>query len=180
MTTQEIIARLKEGNARFINAVKNDGDISKAVRIDTAEHGQHPYAVVISCADSRVVPEDIFMAGIGEIFDIRVAGNVIAESQMGSIEYAVGHLGCRLILVLGHTNCGAVGAAIEGGTSSYVKTITDRIKSAVGSETDSDRAARLNVMKSVKDIKEKLTVKKDDFAICGAIYDIREGRVDWL
>ena len=80
-------------------------------RIETAENGQHPYIIVIACSDSRVIPEEIFSAGIGELLVIRVAGNVLDNHQLGSIEYAGAHLGCKLIFLLGHTDCGAVSAA---------------------------------------------------------------------
>ena len=121
MTINEIIDKLKEGNRKYLAAEQNGGDISPAIRKDTTDNGQHPYAVVIACSDSRVIPENIFMTGIGELFVIRVAGNVIADHQLGSIEYAVDHLGSPLVLVLGHTHCGAVGAAISGHADSFIK-----------------------------------------------------------
>ena len=103
---------LKAGNYSYVATGESSGNISPAQRLHTAEEGQHPYAVVITCSDSRVVPEVVFSAGIGDLFVIRVAGNVIDSHQLGSIEYAAEHLGCRLVLVLGHTHCGAVDAAI--------------------------------------------------------------------
>ena len=140
-----LIERLRAGNARYLNAAAPCGDISPALREQTARKGQTPYAIVICCSDSRVLPESIFSAGIGELFVIRVAGNVLDRHQLGSIEYAAAHLGCKLILVLGHTGCGAVGAALAGGGEGYIQYITDEILLAVGEERDPDRACVLNV-----------------------------------
>ena len=88
----EAKSRLIEGNKRFINATSNPGDVSLERRVDTLKNGQHPYAIVLCCSDSRQVPEAIFSAGIGELFVIRVAGNVVDSHQLGSIEYAADHL----------------------------------------------------------------------------------------
>ena len=133
---------------------------------------------------SLQVLESIFNAGIGEIFTIRVAGNVITETQLGSIEYAAGHLGSKVILVLGHTNCGAVGAATAGGGHGYVKYLTDEIKAAIGDEKDDYKACGLNVKNGVDKIVKALTgneeINMDETDIIGAIYDIEDGHVDWL
>lgn len=111
LTALNALERLKEGNKIYINSEKGAGDVSPQKRLFTSKNGQNPYAVIVSCSDSRVIPECIFSAGIGDLFVIRVAGNVIDNHQLGSIEYAVGHLGCNLVVVLGYTMCGAVGAA---------------------------------------------------------------------
>ena len=123
--------RLIDGNLRYLDARTGGGDISPEVRRDTAENGQHPYAIIITCSDSRVIPESIFSAGIGELFIIRVAGNVLDDHQLGSIEYAADHLGTRLILVLGHTRCGAVEAAIKGHTGGFIESILKDIELAI-------------------------------------------------
>ena len=115
--------------------------------------GKHPKAIVIACSDSRVIPEAIFNAGIGELFTIRVAGNVLDRHQLGSIEYAAAHLHCPLILVLGHTGCGAVSAALGGGGEGYIQYITDEILLAVGKERDPEKACRMNVQHAVEVIK---------------------------
>ena len=182
MTKDEALKRLKEGNERFIGAAHNDGNIDGALRTDLKENGQHPYAVVVSCSDSRVVPENIFMTGLGELFTIRVAGNVLAENQLGSIEYGVEHLGCPLVVILGHTNCGAVGAAIEGGAGGYIKYITDAITGVIGSEKDSYRAAVLNARAGVETAKSTLAGVHgcEDALVVGAVYDIVSGKVEWL
>lgn len=106
-TPAKALEKLKAGNARYIDAKVNSEDISQAKRTDTLVDGQKPYAIIITCSDSRVIPENIFMTGIGELFVIRIAGNVIDEHQLGSIEYAASHLGAPLIVVMGHTHCGA-------------------------------------------------------------------------
>lgn len=172
----QALARLKEGNKVYINSDKSVGDISIEKRRDTSEHGQKPYAVVVGCSDSRVIPESIFSAGIGDLFVIRVAGNVIDNIQLGSIQYATEHLGCRLVVVLGHTGCGAVGAATHA-TDGYVKFITDQIKRAVGNETDAVKASVLNVKQSVAKIQKLLC--NADISVMGALYHTDSGAVDF-
>ncbi len=180
MTKDEVIARLKEGNKRYLTATANDGDVSDAIRKDTTENGQHPYAVVVACSDSRVVPEDIFMTGIGELFTIRVAGNVITDTQLGSIEYACGHLGCLVVVILGHTNCGAVGAALSGDGEDHVKSLTDYIHLAIGNEKDYDKACCLNAEAGAKIVKDALGKGDDAPLTVAAMYDIKTGEVRWL
>ena len=179
-----IIERLIAGNRRSLTAVQNPGEYSPALRLDTAENGQHPYAIVISCADSRVVPESIFSAGLGELFVIRIAGNVLDAHQLGSIEYAAAHLDCKLILVLGHTGCGAVGAALTGHGEGYIRYITDEIQRAIGEERDPAAACRLNVLHGVEMIRRAFhdhpEIPSAELEIRGAVYDIRSGAVEWL
>lgn len=180
---QTLIERLRAGNRRYRSGEKA-GNLSAAARLETAEHGQHPAAIVIACSDSRVIPEAIFDAGIGELFTIRVAGNVLDRHQLGSIEYAAAHLQCKLILVLGHTGCGAVQAALSGGGEGYIQYITDEILLAVGEERDPDRACRLNVTHAVETIRRAFRdhpeIPSANLHIRGAVYDIRSGEVDWL
>ena len=177
LSAVDALARLKEGNKVYVNSVTGVGDISLERREYTCRHGQRPYAVIVSCSDSRVIPEAIFSAGIGDLFVIRVAGNVIDNSQLGSIEYAVEHLGCRLVVVLGHSGCGAVGAALNE-NGGYVKIITDEIKRAIGHETDELKASILNVKQSVEKI-EKLLNESDGFVVTGALYHTESGVVDF-
>lgn len=178
------LEKLKEGNKRYLNATANPADVSPAIRKKTCSEGQFPYAIVITCSDSRVIPEAIFSAGIGDIFTIRVAGNVIGDHQLGSVQYAAGHLGTRLVVVLGHTNCGAVGAALGSGEpEEYIKTLTDEIKKAIGDEKDPNAACRKNIERSVSVIKDKLgyTGGADDAVdTVGAVYDIESGEVKFL
>ena len=118
MTIQEIEQRLIDGNEKFV-ANKLEGKLQDSNRRESLTKGQEPYAIILSCADSRVVPELAFDAGLGEIFVIRVAGNVANTSSIASIEYAVAHLGSKIIVVLGHQSCGAVTAAVQGGDNGY-------------------------------------------------------------
>lgn len=183
LSAEESLKKLKEGNERYIDAKTSPGDISSLIRKRTCEEGQSPYAIVITCSDSRVIPESVFSAGIGEIFVIRVAGNVMDNHQLGSVEYAADHLGCKLVVVLGHSHCGAVGAAMGSDPSGYVKFITDEILKAIGDEKDELRACCLNVERSVSIIKDKLNYNdKDDSGVkvCGAVYHIDSGKVEFL
>ena len=170
------LERLKEGNRIYVKSEINASDVSPARRKDTYENGQHPYAVVVSCADSRVIPEAIFSAGIGDLFVIRVAGNVVGDYELGSIEYAVEHLGCRLVLVLGHTCCGAVNAALSQ-NHGLVKAITDEIKRAIGEECDTVKASLLNVKQSVNKVKS--AVSAEGLLVCGALYHTDSGAVEF-
>ena len=173
---QKILPRMISGNRKYMDGPDD------ALRIQTAEHGQFPYAVVVCCSDSRVIPEKIFSAGIGELFVIRVAGNVLDKHQLGSIEYAAAHLGSPKIIVLGHTNCGAVGAALSGGGEGYIKYLTDEIIKAIGDERDPVKASCLNVEYAVKRLKEEFSDHPEvgSAEILGAMYDIRSGEVSWL
>lgn len=176
IAASDALEKLKEGNKIYVNSVKGVGDISPERRLYTSEHGQRPYAVIVSCSDSRVIPESIFSAGIGDLFVIRVAGNVIDNIQLGSIEYAAEHLGCKLVVVLGHTGCGAVCAAVEQ-NDGYVKFITDEIKHAIGDERDAVKASILNVKQSVAKIENLLNMT--DVKVLGALYHTDSGLVDF-
>lgn len=179
----DALEKLRKGNEKYLEARRGCGDILPEIRRKTCTEGQFPYAVIITCSDSRVIPESIFSAGIGELFVIRVAGNVIDNSQLGSIEYAAEHLGCRLVVVMGHDHCGAVDAAINHDPNGYIKFITDEIKKAIGDETDSYEACRLNVRRSISLIEQSLEIKKEEengLRVCGAIYRTGDGRVEFL
>ena len=167
---------LKDGNRYYMTHG------NRALRQQTATHGQHPHTVVICCSDSRVIPEQIFHADIGDLFVIRVAGNVLGRHQLGSIEYAVEHLGCKTVVMLGHTGCGAVGAAIEGHTGGCVAWITDDILEAIGMERDPLAACRLNVRYGVDRIRTELThlPAMADVTVHGAVYDIQTGEVEFI
>ena len=181
---QALLEKLTEGNRQFLGAASPIGNVSPAVRLETAENGQKPYAIVLACSDSRVMPESIFSAGLGELFVIRVAGNVLDDHQLGSIEYAAGHLDCRMIIVLGHTGCGAVHAALSGGGDGFIQYITDEILLAVGDEKDEERACCLNVQHAVETIRREFASHPEtpsaELEIVGAVYDIATGAVRWL
>ena len=173
-----IKSRLMSGNAKWEAA----GDEIEKLRKKTAEHGQDPYAIVICCSDSRVILEEIFSCGIGELFVIRVAGNVLDNHQLGSIEYAAAHLGCKMILMLGHTGCGAVKAALSGHSDGFISFITEDILEAIGDETDPNVACRMNVIHGVSQIRKEFSHHPElpEVEITGAIYNIATGKVEWL
>lgn len=177
LPADEALDKLKNGNLIYLNSKTGCGDVSAERRLFTSKNGQKPYAVIITCSDSRVIPECIFSAGIGDLFVIRVAGNVIDNHQLGSIEYAIGHLNCKLVVVLGHTGCGAVAAA-WGNNVGYVKFITDEIKCAVGDERDEVKACVLNVNKSVATIRQKIRLT-EGVHVEGALYHTESGAVDF-
>lgn len=179
----QALERLERGNQQYLSSLSNPGDISPEIRRETFLSGQKPYAIVLACSDSRVIPESIFSAGIGELFVIRVAGNVVDSHQLGSIVYAAEHLGTRLVLVLGHTRCGAVHAAISGDAEGTIRFITDEIGLAIGSETDDYRACCRNVRWSVKRILESPDIQALEthgLEIRGAVYHTDSGAVDML
>lgn len=177
----EALSKLKAGNERYLTVSSNPGDVSPQIRQKTCDEGQTPYAIVITCSDSRVIPESIFTAGIGELFTIRVAGNVMDHHQLGSVEYAADHLGTNLVVVLGHNHCGAVGAAVSSDPGGFIKYITDEIKKAIGDEKDELKASRLNVERSVSIIREQLKLTdSSDLKVCGAIYHIDSGKVEFM
>lgn len=181
LTAEEALEKLKAGNREYISAERGAGDISPAARRKTCDHGQQPYAIIIACSDSRVIPESIFSAGIGDLFVIRVAGNVMDNHQLGSVDYAASHLGCRLVVVLGHTHCGAVDAAIHHDPDGHIKFITDAIRRAIRDETDDYKACCLNVDQSVRIIEGSLGITPDSgLKIKGAVYHIDSGAVEFL
>ena len=184
-TAADAIFRLASGNLNYLNAEHGHGDISRRARHAAWVRGQAPYAIVVTCSDSRVIPESIFSAGIGELFVIRLAGNVIDDHQLGSIEYAAAHLGCKLVVVLGHTHCGAVDAALRSDAhAGFLRSITDEIRKAIGDETDPYRASCLNVRHSVTRIQQGLAAHcapaASGLRVVGAMYHIEDGSVEFL
>ena len=176
ISAEQALEKLKEGNKKYISSTFNPGNISKEIRIETSDHGQHPYAVVVACSDSREIPEAIFTCGIGEIFTVRVAGNVVSECQMGSVEYAVEHLGIQLVVILGHTDCGAVGAALEGHTDGRVGVLTRDIIQAIKAEKDPVRASIRNILFQT----EKVQKEFPQIKAVPALYNINTGEITWL
>ena len=181
LNAETALAKLKQGNEIYLKD-ENNGDISLLKRQDTFQNGQHPYAIIISCSDSRVIPESIFNAGIGDLFVIRVAGNVMDDHQLGSVEYAAHHLGVKLIVVLGHNHCGAVDAAVNHNPNGYIKFITDEIKKAIGDEKDEYKACCLNVKHSMEIIENSFEIHREEehgLKVVGAVYHIENGKVDF-
>ena len=182
MTAEESLNLLKEGNRRYLTASAMSGDISSARRQQTAEQGQHPYAAVVACSDSRVIPEAIFSCSLGDLFTVRVAGNVLDAHQLGSVEYAAAHLGCPLVVVLGHTRCGAISAALSSRSDGFIRAITDEIRKAAGAEKDPAKICRLNVRRGVQLLREAFHQHPEihSLKVIGAIYDTESGEVHWL
>ena len=183
MQAEDSLALLQKGAAQYELRGVYAGDVSMAMRKRLAG-GQKPWATVVTCSDSRVVPEAIFGCGLGEIFVIRTAGSVIGAHELASIEYAAHHLYVPLTVVLGHTHCGAVGAAIDGASGHYVRCITDRITKAIGSEKDPYKACCLNVLSSAEEVKKKLADRKEpcfeETEVRGAIFSLEDGTVKFL
>ncbi len=188
MKIQESLNRLKEGNARFV-ADHLEGKFKDSSRRESLSGGQEPYAIILGCADSRVVPELAFDAGLGELFVVRVAGNVANSSSIASIEYAVAHLGTRLIVVLGHQSCGAVTAAVGGGDNGYnlnhlLAHITPAIV-ALKEGASVDDVIKKNAELTVGELKNRSeiirnAIDKGDVKVVHAYYSLDSGKVDFM
>ena len=177
MDHEEALAKLKSGNAAYIENGLFTGDVSQKKREETAG-GQFPYAAVVCCSDSRVIPEALFGAGTGELFVVSTAGNTVGANELGSLEYAAAHLGVKTIVILGHTNCGAVGAALHGEFEGPAGVITRRIAAAIGNEKDAKRAAVLNVREGAAAC--RAAFESRGVQVVGALYDLCTGKVEFL
>lgn len=177
------LRRLVEGNRIYVEALDHERDLSPERIADLFENGQRPFACVITCADSRVVPEHIFMTGLGELFVIRVAGNVVGPIELASAVYACEHLHTRLLLVLGHTHCGAIKAALDGEAGS-VAAITERIAAALGDVRDPYEASVANARAAAAELSASPELARlaaeHDLDIRVAIYHTHCGVVDFL
>ena len=193
----EALVLLKEGNARFAAMKMQHPNVSAERRVDTAMDGQNPFAAVLACSDSREPVEAIFDRGIGDIFVVRVAGNIATDpSVIGSIEYAAEHLNTPLIIVIGHTECGAVKAAVSGPPMEEdIRTIQKTIEAVVAKvkkdhpSLQGDGLAyavvKENVLQSIEDILSKSEeikrmVKEGKLKILPAVYDLKTGIVEWI
>ena len=183
------IEMLKEGNQRFLN--KNEAERDLHVQVNQTSGGQFPYAAVLSCIDSRVPVELTFDQGIGDIFSARVAGNIINEDILGSIEYACGVAGSKAILVLGHTKCGAVTAACQGVELGNITALLSKVKPAIKEvqertgQLEVEEVTKSNVNQSIQEIREKSALladleKEGKIKIVGAVYHVEDGRVIFL
>ncbi len=193
---KEALELLMRGNERFASGAPARDRQCDQTRLNVANDGQNPFCVVLSCADSRVPVEIIFDQGIGDIFTIRVAGNVIGPDQLASIEYGVDHLHIPLVIILGHSLCGAVTAVAQGGEfHGHIAQLADKIAPAVqkarqNSSEKSDaealsHAIKLNVenamdatLKSSSSTAEAL--KSGKAQLWGAYYDLHSGKVEWM
>ena len=188
MTQNEILKRLKDGNQRFVED-HLDGKLQNSKRRKKLISSQKPYAIILSCADSRVVPELAFDTGLGELFVIRVAGNIANTSSVASIEYAVAHIGSPIIVVLGHQSCGAVTAAVDAGDNGYnLNHLLAHIKPALeacGKDASVNEIVKKNVELTVEELKNrssiiKNAIVKNDLKIVPTYYNLDTGKVDFL
>ena len=177
---EDSLLRLKEGNVRFLSgniAIKGP-DASERERLSG---GQHPFAVVLCCSDSRVSPEIVFDCRLGELFVIRNAGNVVDEDVLGSVEYAVEHLGVPLVVVMGHSCCGAVTATCEGGVlPGNISALADRIRPSLSPSCAVDDNARLHARRMARLLREDPIVAHLHAEVMAAFYDLRSGEVTFL
>ncbi|MBF0308698.1 MAG: carbonic anhydrase [Magnetococcales bacterium] len=194
VTAEQALQRLKEGNARFVSGKSMHPNTSLARLQETVKDGQHPFVSVLSCADSRVPVELIFDQGVGDLFVIRVAGNVSDIDEIGTIEYGTGHLGTPLVLVLGHTKCGAVTAVVKGDkVGGQIPLLVDNIvpaanriksKGLAGEALIAD-AIKENVRQSMSDLVRRSTevehlIQAGRLRVVGAVYNLETGTVEWL
>ena len=197
----EALERLREGNRRFATDACRSDTLSGKDRRNELVSGQAPFAIVLGCSDSRVPAEIVFDQGLGDLFVIRVAGNIVAPSQIGSVEFAAERFGSRLVVVLGHSECGAVLATFEemgrpsSGPSRHVRSIVDRIRPAVETLLESDaggdpkaavaKAVRANIRVSAdrlrhgSDLIERL-IEKEGLLVVGAEYALDTGLVEFF
>lgn len=196
VTPDVALAQLRDGNQRFASGTFQDPRRGQERRCETFSGGQHPVAAVLSCADSRAPAELIFDQGIGDLFVIRVAGNVADTDEIGTLEYGVGHLGIPLIVVLGHGKCGAVtavvdGAEVHGCIGQLVDNIVPAVKKARGADPKAkggalvDVAIRFNVQQSIEDMLRRSdtireAVKSGKVKVVGAVYDLHMGGIEWI
>ena len=187
------LSMLMEGNTRFYTGEKLRPRQSSERRIETAQNGQKPFASILSCADSRVPIELIFDVGIGDLFVVRVAGNVADPAEVGSLEYGVGHLGTPVLVVMGHSKCGAVTAVVTNAkVGGSIPSFTDNIEPAVektrsqnvGASQDAlvEKSIKANIWQSVEDIIKsseeiRTLIRKNELKMVGAVYDLESGKV---
>ncbi|MEO7319127.1 MAG: carbonic anhydrase [Chthoniobacteraceae bacterium] len=180
------LVKLKGGNARFSASKVSEGKPTAAKRAETAQ-AQHPFAIIVACADSRIAPEIVFDESIGDLFVVRTAGNLVDDHGLGSIEYAVEHLGTRLIVVLGHERCGAVTAALAGDSApghvqSLVRDIQPAVKATKGKEGNPlDLAIAENARLVAAQIRKEAVLGElaKDVRVVSAVYDLDTGKVEW-
>ena len=189
LDAEEALKKLMDGNRRFVSETYDRGDIGPGRRAEISK-GQRPFAVIVDCSDSRVVPEFIFDQGLGDLFVIRTAGNIVDDIAIGSVEYAVKHLGVRLVLVLGHDDCGAVKATVAGGKAEgHIDAILQAIRPAVavamqkpGNLLDNAIAQNvdmvINRLQSAQPILAQ-ALQTGDVRIVGGVYHLKDGSVDW-
>jgi carbonic anhydrase len=201
ITALEALARLREGNQRFVAGEHAISEVSSPSRRDSLVSGQAPFAIILGCSDSRVPAEIVFHQGLGDLFVIRVAGNVVAASQVGSVEFAAERYGTRLVVVLGHTQCGAIQATVEsfqqpdGAHSHNLRSIVDRVRPSVEPLMHTElvhrpdelmhQAVRANILASANQLRHgsqllEQLIERDGLLVVGAEYSLETGHVDFF
>lgn len=201
VSASEAFQRLRDGNQRFVAGVRSVEAMLSHARRDQLASSQEPFAIILGCSDSRVPAEIVFDQGLGDLFVIRVAGNIVAPSQVGSVEFAASQFKTRLVVVMGHTQCGAVRATIEelqrptGEQSQNIKAIVDRIRPSVESFKATElwlhqdelihHATRANVRASVNQLRHgsktlEQLIEQEGLCIVGAEYSLETGVVEFF
>lgn len=201
ISAREALERLREGNRRFVSGAPSGDTLTSQMRRSKLAAGQEPFAIILGCSDSRVPAEIVFDQGLGDLFVIRVAGNIVAPSQIGSVEFAAERFGTRLVVVLGHSQCGAVLATLEelqqptDNQSRNLRSIVDRVRPSVeallSTELRHDQealvrhAVRANVrisasqLRHASEVLEQL-IHRDGLLVVGAEYSLETGVVDFF
>ncbi len=201
ISAREALERLREGNRRFVSGVRSGDRLASHTRRSELAAGQEPFAIILGCSDSRVPAEIVFDQGLGDLFVIRVAGNIVAASQIGSVEFAAERFGTPLVVVLGHSRCGAVLATLEElmrpreKQSRNLRSIVDRIRPSVeallatqfrhDSEALVRHAVRSNVRVSVSHLRHgsevlEQLIQEQGLLVVGAEYSLETGVVDFF
>ena len=201
ISAQEALERLREGNRRFVSGIRSRDTLTNQVRRNELATGQEPFAIILGCSDSRVPAEIVFDQGLGDLFVIRVAGNIVASSQFDSVEFAAARFGTQLVVVLGHSQCGAILATLEelqqptNSQSRNLRSIVGRVRPAVEALLATDlrrdpdalveHAVRANIRASAdhlrhgSDILEQL-IERNGLLVVGAEYSLESGLVDFF
>lgn len=198
---REALERLRDGNRRFVSDVRNSDTLTTGARRREVAEGQQPFAIILGCSDSRVPAEIVFDQGLGDLFVIRVAGNIVAPSQIGSVEFAAERCGTRLVVVLGHSRCGAIQATIEElqrpseSQSRNLHSIVDRVRPSVEGLLETEirhdfdalvhHAVRANIRASADHLRHgsqviEQLIQKDSLLVVGAEYSLETGVVDFF
>jgi carbonic anhydrase len=201
ISAQAALERLQEGNRRFVSDLLRSTALTSQSRRDELAAGQEPFAIILGCSDSRVPAEIVFDQGLGDLFVIRVAGNIVAPSQVGSVEFAADRFGTRLVVVLGHSMCGAVVATLEQlgrpteGQSPNLRSIVDRVRPSVQGLMTTDlrndpdallrHAVRANIRASTDHLRHgsqilEHLIQSDGLLVVGAEYSLESGVVDFF
>lgn len=201
ISAAEALSRLREGNLRFASSVGSSAALPNHDRITELAQGQAPFAIILGCADSRVPAEIVFDQGLGDLFVIRVAGNIVAPSQVGSVEFAAERFGTRLVVVLGHSQCGAITATLEElqrpkeNQSPNLRAIVDRVRPSVepllatdlGKDLDAlvGEAVRANIRASVNHLRHgspmlEQMIRENGVDVVGAEYSLETGVVEFF